>query len=351
MTDEIRQQDSSTYIDPAHKSLLDALKVTFRLIKLTMTLVIAGFLCSGIFVVKQHESALILRFGKIVGTPADRVLKAGLHWAWPYPVDQVIILPTGRVQNLTIDNFWYNDLKNIPANPAAQRRIPQALQPGIDGYIISGDVNIAHAIWTLRYKIIDPYTYYLTVKDIDTLLINLFNNTIVSTAGRSSVDMILRTGIEEFRSQVEHSMQEKLASIDCGIALQRLDIERITPPRQVKAAFDDVIQAEQEHSQKINEAKTYSARIVSEAQGKASQIESEAMAYHTHIIEKTRADAAYLAEVIDKYENSPDMFLFMARENSLKKIMDNLDDIFIFSQQDNRTREIRLMLDRREQQR
>ncbi len=351
MIENMEQNNNTPYTDPAHKSLMDALKVTFRLIKFTMAMIIIGFLCSGIFVVKQHESALILRFGSIVGTPADRVLKAGLHWAWPYPVDQVIKLPTGRIQSLKIDNFWYHDIDTPPSRPGVQDKIPNALRPGLDGYMISGDVNIVHAIWTLRYKIIDPYTYYLTVQDSDTLLSNLFNSTIVSIAGKSSVDTILRTGIEQFRSQVERETQDKLAKLDCGIALQRLDIERITPPRQVKAAFDDVIQAEQEHSQKINEAKTYAAKIVNEAEGNASQIESESLAYQTNVIEEARADASYLEEVLDKYENSPEIFLFLAKQNTLKKIMDKLDDTFIFSQQNQREREIRLMLERTEKQR
>lgn len=343
--------DTTPYTDPAHQSLVDALKVTFKLIKFTMALVFIGFLCSGIFVVKQHESALILRFGNVVGTPADRVLRAGLHWAWPYPVDQVVKIPTGRIQSLEIKDFWYNETdEQSGAHARHKKRIAEALYPGIDGYVISGDVNIVHAIWTLRYKITEPYIYYTTVTDEEALLRNLFNNTIISLAGNSSVDTILRTGIEQFRSQVERETQNKLSQLDCGITLQRVDIERITPPRQVQVAFDEVIQAEQEHSQKINEAKTYAAKTVNAAQGQASQIDSEAQAYYTNVVEEAKADASYIEEVLDKYENSPDIFLFFAQQKTLKKILDTVDDTFIFSQQDARKREIRLLIDRVQKQ-
>ena len=262
MTEKLNQFNQNNEYNPAQQSLMDALKISFRLVKITMFFVIISFLCSGIFIVKQHESALILRFGKIIGTPADRVLKAGLHWAWPYPIDQVVKIPTGRIQNLEINDFWYHEIPDSSNSHKSHKKEKfwYALRPGIDGYIICGDVNIIHAKWILRYTIDDPYTYYTQIKNNEILLENFFRNAVISVANSKHVDDVLRTGIEEFRTEVQTKFQANLNKFNLGIIIQRVDIDRISPPQQVKQAFDDVIQAEQEHSQKVNEAKSYASK-------------------------------------------------------------------------------------------
>ncbi|MCD6460491.1 protease modulator HflK [bacterium] len=352
MTDNQNLLNNNKEYNPAQQSLVDALKISFGLVKVTMFFVIISFLCSGVFVVKQHESALILRFGKIVGTPADRVLKAGLHWAWPYPIDKVIKIQTGRVQNLVIDDFWYYDkhAENQPANRRRNKKqLLPALRPGIDGYIICGDVNIIHAKWILRYTIDNPYTYYTVIKDNEQLLKNFFRNSVISVANSKYVDDVLRTGIEKFRKQVQLKFQDNLNIFNCGIEINRVDIDRISPPIQVKQAFDDVIQAEQEHSQKVNEAKSFASKKINQAIGISSQILSQANAYKTNFVEETKADANYLSEILDKYENNPEIFTFFAKQKVIRKIMSNLEDKFIFNKDTGNSRELRLLLNRNPQ--
>lgn len=328
----------------AQQSLMDALRISFRILQAAMLFVVISFLCSGIFVVKQHETALVLRFGDVVGTPADRVLKSGLHWAWPYPIDTVVKIPSGRVQNLTISDFWY-----LEQPGGVNAKATRTLRPFLDGYLIAGDVNLVHASWTLRYQIIDPYAYYLNVNDAAHLLRAVFNNAVISVAGTSNVDSILKSGIEEFRRAIEQKTQNNLMALNCGMKLQRVDIERLTPPRQVGHAFNDVIQAEQEHSQKISEAHSYAATINNEALGQASAVLSEAQAYKTNLIEQAKADASYLNEVIDQYSANPDMFTFIIQQKAVRDILNKVDDKFLFSQTGNK-REIRLLLNKYQDQ-
>jgi len=351
MDDKVKQLNKNSEYNPAQQSLMDALKISFRLVKVTMFFVIISFLCSGIFVVKQHESALILRFGKIVGTPADRVLTAGLHWALPYPIDKVVKIPTGRVQNLEINDFWYHEAPGSGNQHDSHKSHKKekfwfALRPGIDGYIICGDVNIIHAKWILRYTIDAPYKYYTLIKNNEILLKNFFRNAVISSANLKHVDDALHTGIEEFRMEVQSKFQANLNKFDFGINIQRVDIDRISPPRQVKQAFDDVIQAEQEHSQKVNEAKSFASKKINISKGKSAQILSEAKAYKTNIVEEAKADANYLSEILDKYENSPEIFTFFAKQKVIRKIMSNLDDKFIFYKDTENKRELRLLLNR-----
>lgn len=61
-------------------------------------IVVVVIIFSGLRVVKSGNVAIILRFGKIVGeTSEEQIHEPGLLFAFPYIVDEVIIVPTGNV--------------------------------------------------------------------------------------------------------------------------------------------------------------------------------------------------------------------------------------------------------------
>ena len=54
--------------------------------------------CSGIRIVSSGSSAIILRFGKLVGKDREsQVHEPGLLFALPYMIDEVVIIPTGEI--------------------------------------------------------------------------------------------------------------------------------------------------------------------------------------------------------------------------------------------------------------
>ena len=93
--------------DAAERALSDALKVSFTILKWIMFLLLIFFLASGFKTVGPDEQALVLRFGKIRGIAEERVLKPGLHWILPYPIDEIIRIPVKKRISIPIDSFWY----------------------------------------------------------------------------------------------------------------------------------------------------------------------------------------------------------------------------------------------------
>src|SRR2546425_996808 len=76
--------------DPSAQALSDALRSSFNIVKFLMGLLVAAFIVSGIFTVKPNQVAVVLRFGKPRGTGPEQLLKPGLHWALPYPIDEIV---------------------------------------------------------------------------------------------------------------------------------------------------------------------------------------------------------------------------------------------------------------------
>src|SRR6185503_21263803 len=81
--------------DTGSQALSDALRSSFLIVKLLMVAVLVYFICSGVFIVGPQEKAIVLRFGKPVGEGERGLLGPGLHWAFPYPIDEVVRIPIG----------------------------------------------------------------------------------------------------------------------------------------------------------------------------------------------------------------------------------------------------------------
>jgi len=134
-------------------ALTGALNSSFRVLRWLMVLIAGLYIFSGVFIVGQHERAYVLVFGKIAGLAGERLLEPGLHWTWPRPIAEVVRIPTERVQTVDSGTFWYKDEKAPEGQPAAS---PGTLRPGTDGYTLTGDANLIHSRWAIRYTVIDP---------------------------------------------------------------------------------------------------------------------------------------------------------------------------------------------------
>src|SRR5262245_226405 len=86
--------------DSGSQALAEALRSSFAIVKFVMLLLVAVFFMSGFFKVGSHEKAIKLRLGKPVGEGDKALLGAGLHWALPYPIEEVVKIPFTQIQSV-----------------------------------------------------------------------------------------------------------------------------------------------------------------------------------------------------------------------------------------------------------
>ena len=152
-------------IDPAAKSLTNALTVSFSILKIIMVILVVLFVLSGVFKVESYEQAIVLRFGKIRGEPVG----PGFSFGFPSPIDEVIKIPVKEAQTLAIDSLWYFQTKEEKLG-GAERQPGKTLKPNIDGYCLTRndslvgeagmDYNIVHSKWVLTYRIDFPERFF-----------------------------------------------------------------------------------------------------------------------------------------------------------------------------------------------
>ncbi len=273
MSDAEPVLDTAPELDPAQQSLADALAVSFTVLKFAMLAAVFAYAFSGVFSVGSNEVALRIRFGNYVGAAGERVLERGTYFAAPFPIEQVIKVDT-RPNTLKLDkDFWYETGMNERGTTRDQIRNTRAgpLNPMRDGSLLTGDVNVAHAQWTITYIVGDPVAYVTNVGQrelADQLIKCIVAQGIIRAIAQLPADDLLKGLVN--REVATATAQETLDAMASGLQITQLALDQVSAPVSVVASFDAVTTAETDRARRIVQAQQDRARILGEAAGQAS---------------------------------------------------------------------------------
>lgn len=263
--------DEAHQLDPGMQALSKALRLSFLILKVIMLLLVAGYLVSGFFQVDQEDVAIVMRFGKI---RHDRWLGPGVHWAWPFPIDEVIKLDARASHEVSVPTFWYSTPEGEAERALREEReesrdMPEAVEiRGDGGFNITGDLNLLHSHWRATYTIDDPILYFLNVMEGETgirgrgdersLVTSSIENSVVRVMGGYEVYDAMIFNQDEITTRVREYAQERLNDLQTGIRLQQLSAyPQPAPPRPVANVFEEVLVAAQERRAEIDRAWGY----------------------------------------------------------------------------------------------
>jgi regulator of protease activity HflC (stomatin/prohibitin superfamily) len=288
--------------DPAQQSLAEALKVSFGILKFAMFGLLVAYCLSGTFSVGSNEVALRLRFGDYVGPPGQRVLERGTYLAAPFPIEQVIKVDT---RPTTIDlnrEFWYEITAGGDSKEAFRSGQARPLNPIRDGSLLTGDFNIAHARWSLTYRVTDPEDYITNVGKptlAEEIVRCAIQQGIVQATAQLPAEDFLKGVVN--RELAVGIAQRRLDTMKTGLTIDQLNLDQVTAPMAVVKSFDDVTTAEADRSQRIVAAQQDRTRILAEAAGEAAEKLAALVSDYEQAVEAgTGADAAAAEARIDQ---------------------------------------------------
>lgn len=280
-------EPSVAAVDPAQQSLSDALRVSFWLLRFAMIVLVVIYLFSGLYQVAEQEEAVVTRFGKIVTDSQGVQTKArGLHFGWPFPIDNVVTVPTNERAIDVANAFVYEGEGGV-----------RPLNPERDGSLITGDANIVHARFKAAYVISDPVAFIKNFGDpdgvtpdvigvdtptgkmqininrtglqiADALVTNMVEQGIVHAVAADTADDIIagRFGSDRALGVAQRNLDE----LGVGITLTNVAMRLPEMPQSVRDAYGLVAQSEATKSTRINEAESDRTRLLGEAAGKAA---------------------------------------------------------------------------------
>ena len=333
--------------DSGSQALSEALRSSFAIIKVIMVGLLIVFLGSGFFTVGPQEKAVILRLGKPTSEDEKALLGPGAHWAFPYPIDEVVKIPIGQAQAVNSTVGWYF---TTPAMEAAKQE-PEprdSLNPAADGYLLTADENIIHARATLRYRIAEPgLRYMFDFTATSNLVQNAFNNALVYAAARYNVDDILTRDSAGFRETIRARLEQLVAQQQLGIKVDQIDNLRVIPPRKLAGAFAAVSDAGVKSSTLVNQAKSYEAETVNKARAEAKARVNQGENERNRLVESIAAEAQRFTNNLPAWQRNRDLVARQYQTETLKRVLAGAQDKIILPDRANgKPLELRLQMSR-----
>jgi modulator of FtsH protease HflK len=339
------RHDAPETRDAGSQALAEALGSSFAIVKIVMVLMVIAFLGSGFFQVGPQEKAIILRFGKPVGVGDKMLLSAGLHWAFPYPIDEVVRIPITELQTVTSDNGWYF---TTPEQELSGEELPAeaSLNPAVDGAVLTSDRNIIHVRATLSYHITDPIQYYFNFANASNAVQNALDNALLYSAAQFKADDILINDFARFQETVQQRVGDLIEQENLGITIDQCPVQTLAP-RQLAEIFSQVTIARETRSEMLNDAHNFENQVTNNASAVAANIINQAQSARARYVDSLNAEAKRFNDILPKYKIDPNLYVQQTFVQMIGPALTNVQDKwFLPIHADGKPYEVRLELNR-----
>ncbi|MFC4598918.1 FtsH protease activity modulator HflK [Cohnella hongkongensis] len=256
------------------------------------------------YTVQEQERAAILTFGKYTGEAT-----AGLHFKWPYPVQQVIIVPAELTQRIHIGYRVSGDAET----PVEEEAL-----------MITGDENIVSADAVVQWRISNVRDYLYNIDNPEQFLRNAASSSIRSVIGSEKLDYAITDGKTEIQDKVREKLLELQNKYQTGIQIIDIKFQDIEPPSgQVEEAFRAVTNAREEKNTKINNAAQYENDKIPKARGEAQALIENAEAVKKSRILNAQGDVAQFNAIYAEYTKNKGITESRLLLETLEKILPN----------------------------
>lgn len=262
-------QPEAGLMDPAHQSLADALRITLRLVQLTMLVLAGFFVFSGARTIREGESGVRLLFGEVQAED----LKPGFQFSWPFPIGDLIKVQTGN-QVMNLDTaFWPYLTEQQRSMPIEQVTASSSLDPARDGSLITADGNLVHASWVVTYRRLpesaSKYVRNIRPDSEEDIIRSAVMRGVVHAVAQYDIDEVLKeAGGGTVAAQARAIAQSQLDRIEAGIEIESLDLNGIMPPLNARSAFYSVQGAEATASKARSDARSEAEQLLIDAAGR-----------------------------------------------------------------------------------
>ena len=258
------------------------------------------WMLTGIYVVGPDEVGVVQTFGKY-----SRAAQSGLNYHFPFPIEKVSTPKVTEVKRIEIG------FRTVGKN--------QYQTIARESLMLTGDENIVDAEMIVQYKIKDPVAYTFNFIEPELTVRQASEASLRTVIGRHNIDEALTSGKFMIQEESKKLIQNILDKYDTGILVVAVQLQDVSPPEQVIAAFKDVASAKEDKNRMVNQAEGYRNDIIPKARGEAQAEIREAEGYKEARISRAEGDVSKFNAVLKEYRKSKEvtetrMFLETAEE-------------------------------------
>src|ERR1051326_4425230 len=166
---------------------------------------VGAWLLSGIYLVAPAQQAVITRWGAVT---LPRVLP-GLHYAFPWPIDQVYKLKVRQLRRTMVGG----DIADITLG-----RLQSAASE-----FLSGDQNLLNVRAVAQYSVSEPRDFLFRTAEVDRIVAAAVESALSRRLGHTRVDDILTTEKIAIQNHVLRAAQALIDQYRAGVVLSSIN--------------------------------------------------------------------------------------------------------------------------------
>ena len=277
----------------------------------------ASLLLTIFYTVDADEVAVVQRFGQYV-----RQEGPGLRFKLPLGLETVRKV---KVQRVFKAEFGFRTEEPGVRTRFSQRSFAE------ESLMLTGDLNVAEVAWIVQYRIIDPMKYLFGNRDPTLALSDVAQIVVRSVVGDHTVTEVLTERRAEIAQQVQVKMQELLNLYETGLRVETVQMQSVTPPSdEVKRAFNEVNEAQQEQSRKVNEALQAFNQEVPRERGEVDRTIAKAEGYAINRTNTAKGDVARFNSLLTEYRKAPEVTRRRLYLETMREMLPAVQQVYVF---------------------
>ena len=268
------------------------------------------WLLTGVYVVGPDEVGVVRTFGEFT-----RVTQSGLNWKFPSPIETA---NTPKVTEVKRIEFGFRSLKN------GQYRTVEK-----ESLMLTGDENIVDAEMIVQYKIKDPVKYLFNIVEPELTVREAAEASLRTVVGRNKIDETLTTGKFTIQEETKEQVQSILDKYESGIHIVAVQLQDVSPPKEVIGAFKDVASAKEDKNRMINQAEGYRNDVIPKARGEAEAMIRDAEGFKESRIKRAEGDATKFTTILKEYKKAKSITEKRLYLETMEKVLPGIDKIIV----------------------
>lgn len=329
------------------KVLFQGIESGMKVFRWMVLVLVILFLISGLAKVQPTHIGILTRFGKLVPVNSGQdIREPGFVLAFPYPIDQLILLPNTQEQQLEVTNVWaalddneWND----------------EIDPTIEGYCLTAENDVIQVKVVVKYYISDPVEYEFNMINpqemINSMTVASLTECIASwkfeevqhmnrevplkvstlVDGKEQVATEIRK--ETLDEVVAKNLQDRLdrtGNAETGksaIRISNVDFVDVHHLRHVKADFENKQTADIAVQVALDEAMKQANRLRTEAETQAVQLRKNAEIYRQQVLANAIKDAREYLPKLNEFLDAPDYVWQREYLNTMENVWANVGEL------------------------
>lgn len=288
-----------------------------KIVAIVAVLMVAQGIYGSFYKIAPSEVGVVLRFGEYSSTKPS-----GLHFKIPF-VDK---LHKVDVEQIRKEEFGFRS--RFPGQESTFDRNGY----DVEGLMLTADKNVINVAWIVQYRVGDPYSFLFKIENVRQAVRDLSESTTRRIVGNMDFDYVL-SNRDLLAAAVKLELQTQLNRLfpkdRPGISVGTVQFQDINPPEQVKPAFNEVNEADQDMKRLVNEAQATYNKVIPKARGDAKKIIEEAKGYSFTRVNDAKGESQRFLDILKEYRVAPDVTRKRIYLETMQQVLPKVESVYV----------------------